>query len=117
MWVEKGIRYEAVIIDLGYRDKVADGARWLEPVAMITRDRAPVANAMVFNSLVSADSSDVIGEEVATVYEPSPDSDTAWYTQGKLRFPDGISQCVVRFRIVLPNSQQAWTRDVTIQVK
>ncbi len=117
VWVEKETRHEGVMIELGYRVTSDDGAQWLEPVAKLTRDGVPVANAMVFNSLVSSGGSDVIGQEVATVYETSPDSDAALYAQGKLQLPDGTSRCVVRFRIVLPGNDDAWTRDVTIEVK
>jgi hypothetical protein len=117
VWVEKGIEHEDVQIDLGYQIEIEEGVRWIEPVAVITRDEASVANAMVFNSLASPGGSNVIAEEVATVYGPSPDADTAWYAQGKLRLPDGASQCVVHFRIVMPGSTQAWTREMTIQLE
>ena len=116
VWVEKGIAHEDVVIDFGYRNEVADGVRWIEPVAVITRDGKPVANAMVFNSLASAGGGSVT-EEVATRYTPSPDSDTAWYAQGKLLLSDDTAECAVRFRIVLPSSQQAWTREITLPAK
>lgn len=116
-WVEKGIAHEGFTIDLGYRIEDADGTQSVEPVAKITRDKAPVANAMVFNSLVPAAGGEATGEEVATVYEVAPNSDAAWYAQGKLRLPDGAILWVVRFRVILPNSQQAITRDVTMEAK
>lgn len=113
VWVEEGIDHEDVVIALGYRTDRADPHE-VEPIAMITRDGSPVANAMVFSRLVSADGKEATGEEAATVYEPVPDSDTAHYAQGRLKLPSGASQCVVRIRIVLPEGQQPWTRDMTI---
>lgn len=117
VWVEKRIEHEDVEIDLGYQIENEEGAQWLEPIAVITRDEAPVANAMVFNSLASTDGSNVIAEEISTVYGPSADNESDWYAQGRLRLPSGTSQCVVRVRVVLPDSTQAWTHDMTIQLE
>lgn len=41
-----------------------------EPPVSITRDGKAVADAKVFNSLISADGTEVVRQEVATVYEP-----------------------------------------------
>ena len=54
-WIEQDIEHEGMKISLGHRGQ--------EPVAAITRDGQPIANAMVFCTLLSA------GGEVATVYE------------------------------------------------
>lgn len=117
VWVETGIAREDVAIDLGYRFELADGARWIEPIAIVRREGASVANAMVFNSLASASGSELIAEEVATAYVPSPGSGTAWYAQGRLPVPAGISQFLLRFRIVLPDSPQPWTRGLPIKLE
>lgn len=117
VWVEKGIRHEDVEVDLGYQINVEEGVRWLEPFVVITRDGAPVPNAMVFNSLVSSGESDMYADEVATVYARSPSADMACYSQGKLRLPDGNSEQKVRFRIVLPSSEEAWTNNMTVRVQ
>jgi hypothetical protein len=42
----------------------------VELAVSITRDGAAVADAKVFNSLVSADGLEVIRKEVPTIYEP-----------------------------------------------
>ncbi len=117
VWVEKGITHEDVVIDLGYRDSGNGSVRRIEPVAKITRKGKPVANALVFSSLVSDRASNSAGEESATVYEHSPGSNAAHYTAGKLQLPDGTAQSVMRFRVVLPGSEKDWTRDVTVQLK
>lgn len=116
VWVEEGVAHEDVVIDLGYRNALAaDEGNFVVPVARITRAGAPVANAMVFSSLASTDG-EATGDEVATVYEPSPNADAAYYRSQRLQLPDSASKCVVRYRIVLPGNEQGWTRDVTIPV-
>jgi len=116
-WIEKGIVHKGVEITLGHRGKSAGAERWVEPVVSITHEGEPVANAMVFNSLVSTDGSKVIGDEVATVYEPPSGKEPALYAQGKLKPPTGSWPCVVRFRIVLPDIEEQWTRDIEIPLR
>jgi hypothetical protein len=116
VWLEKGIPHKDVAVDLGYRSDPEAGVT-LEPVAKIVQNGTPVADAMVFNVLVAVDGGDVIGEEMATVYESLSGSNAAIYAQGTLHPPAGAAQCTVRFRIVLPDSQEAWTRDVMIPLK
>jgi hypothetical protein len=116
VWIERDIEHEGSMISLGYRDQ-SKADTPLEPVTAITRDGKPVADAMVFNRLVDADTGDGLGDEVATIYEPSPGSDPAIYAQGKLKRPDSTKKCKVRFRVVLPNVDQEWQRDVELPVK
>lgn len=113
MWTEEGIKHEGVTIALGYRSS-QESDRSIEPIAAITRDGAPVANAMVFCSLVSADGGEVIGEESATVYEPASGKTPALYGQAKLNPSQKNALYVVRFRVLLPDIDQAWTREVKI---
>jgi hypothetical protein len=80
--------------------KISLGHRGQEPVAAITQDGQPVANAMVFCS----------SGEVATVYESPNGKESGLYLPND-------SQRRVRFRIVLPEMEKEWTRDIEIPVK
>lgn len=106
-WIKQGITYEDVTIDLGYRQSDTDTAGALTPLAVITRDGIPVANAMVFCSLVD-DAGE--GTESATVYEVEGTS--AWYT-GSPQQADALP-CVLRFRIVLPEQPEAFRGEITV---
>lgn len=117
VWVEKGMTQEDVEIDLGYRRQVVNDVLWLEPVAVITRDGTPVADAMVFNRLNLTKSNDEGADELATLYGHAADSDILCYAHGKLRVPAGVSQCAIHFRIVLPDGQQTWTYDLPVLLK
>lgn len=114
VWIEEGIEHEGMKISLGQRGQRSDAERWVEPVAAITRDGKPVASAMVFSSLISADGT-VIGDEAATVYESPGEAGSGLYTSGKLEPPAGSSPHAVRFRIVLPDVEKEWTRDVELR--
>src|SRR5947207_2222454 len=65
VWIEKGISQEGMKIDLGYRSHQGTVERTIEPIAAITEGGKPVANAMVFCSLLSADGEKKQGEEMA----------------------------------------------------
>ena len=76
LWVEEGIEHAGMRISLGYRGAAAVAADSdVEPVAAITHNGEPVAGAMVFTSLVAADSDKKNGEpttgEAPTVFEPA----------------------------------------------
>jgi len=114
-WVEKEIEHAGNTISLGVRAEPKSTSS-LEPVVAITRDGKPVDNAMVFDRLVSADDGQPRGDEVATVYEPAAGSEPALYAQGKLAWPEA-GKCKVRFRIVLPNVDEDWQRDVELPLK
>lgn len=113
-WVERGIEHKGLAIALGYRRGRESVERSFEPVASITRDGKPVADAMVFCRLLSADGRVTLRDEVATVYEPSVGRDPALYAQGRLPAPEGASPCVVRFRVILSDVDQEWTRDMQV---
>jgi hypothetical protein len=116
IWIEKDIQHEGMTISLGYRGQAEEGERGVEPIATITRDGQPVANAMVFCSLLAADDQ-AMGDEAATLYEPPVGKEAGLYTPGKMKLPDKGSRCTVRFRIVLPESEQDWLRDVEIPLR
>jgi hypothetical protein len=117
VWIEQGIVHDGMTIALGYRGEEMQGGSSLEPVASILRGGEPVADAMVFNSLVSADGKGTFGGEAATVYEPADSSHPARYAQGMLLVPEGVGECIVRFRVVFPGMEDEWTRDMTLQAK
>ena len=105
-WVEN-IEYEGAKIALGHRGE--------EPLAAIIRDGQPVANAMVFCTPLSAEGKPV-DDEVATVYQPAAGKDPAIYAAGPWKRP-ASGPILVRFRIVLPEVDEDWTRDVELPAK
>jgi len=117
VWVEKDFEHAGVSISLGHHGEHVHAASMLEPSVMIMREGEPVADAQVFNCLVSADGNAVIREEVATVYEPESENEPAHYAQGKLHVPKGVDKVVVRFRIVLAGESEDLTRDMTVEVE
>ena len=56
----------------------------------------------------------MLGNEVATVFEPASDGNPACYAQGKLSFPDDASSAAVRVRIILPEVEKEWTKDFRV---
>ncbi len=113
VWVEKDFEHAGASISLGHHGEHVHAASMLEPSVMIMHEGEPVADAQVFNCLVSADGNAVIDEEVATVYEPESENEPAHYAQGKLHVPKGV----VRFRIVLAGESEDLTRDMTVEVE
>ena len=111
-WLEQGIDHEGTRIDLGYRGERTSAE--IEPVAVITRQGKPVSDAMVFVQLVSADGKETFGDEAATVYEPGVGKAPALYAPGPLKVSEGDASRVVRFRVVLPEVDVDWTRDVKL---
>lgn len=116
VWVEKEIEHAGMTLSLGYRGDAPQAGKAFEPVAMITRDGRPVADAMVFVSLLDGAEADA-GEDQATVYEISQDRKAGHYAQGELQAPAGAQSCTVRFRIVFADAQEDWTRDVEMPVQ
>jgi hypothetical protein len=115
-WVEENIAHDDVKISLGYRGQKLQPGGSIEPVALITREGKPVANAMVFVSLASAEATTDTLPDVPAVYEPTGHPPGA-YAQANLPLPAGATECPVRFRIVLGETQQDWTRDIKIPLK
>lgn len=114
VWVEDDIPHDDVRISLGYRPVRSDDGTLPHPVARITRDGEPVANAMVFCGIVSGDSGEKVGDEVATEYRSSPAADTGYYVQSGLQWPENGVRYRIRYRIVLPDSEQVWTREMSL---
>lgn len=100
--MEQDIEHEGAEISLGRRGE--------EPVAAITRDGKPVANAMVFCSPLDGDGKP-IGDEAATTYEAAAGNAPPLYvTDPRARPASG--PLLIRFRIVLPDAEQEFTRDI-----
>jgi hypothetical protein len=117
VWVEEDIEHEGFVLALGHHGKHLHALMNVEPAVSITRDGVAVADAKVFNSLVSADGEEVIREEVPTIYEPETDEEPAHYAQGKRHIPKGSAQFIIRFRIELPGVEDELTRDITIDIE
>jgi hypothetical protein len=117
VWVERDIAHNDLLISLGYRGEKPQAGQAVEPVAMITRAGQPAADAMVFVSLASDQTSESGLADTPTVYEPPAGRSPGVYAQAKLQVPAGSAQCPVRFRIVLGEGEQDWTREIKIPLK
>ncbi len=109
-WIETDLVQEELTLSLGYRGAVKPGSA-VEPVAALRMGGIPVDNAMVFNSLITTGTAEVLDEEIATVYEP----DAGIYGRGSLQIPADSTACLMRFRIVLPDHQGEVVQDVALQ--
>lgn len=104
VWAIEDIAYEDVLISLGSREG--------HPVAQVTRSGKPAADVMVFCQMV--DEADASGEEFATVYELTEDSNVAYYVCEEIELPSDGSNTGVHFRVVLPENAEPWTHDTTL---
>lgn len=104
-------------IALGHHGQTLHAGHTVEPAVGITRQGQPVADAQVFNALLSADGGTVLAEEAATVYEPPTSSEPAHYAQGALRLPTDSQRVVIRYRILLPGVGGEKTFDVPVDVE
>ena len=95
-WVKNDIAVEDVSISLGHFDH--------EPVARVSRGGNAAADIMVFCGIVESEGDDVVGDEVATVY----DRDTELYVADGLDLSAGSGGGIVRFRVVLPGQNEPW---------
>jgi hypothetical protein len=116
VFVEEGIQHEGAAIALGYRASPTAEDPSIEPITVINREGLSVTNAMVFCSLASP-SGEVAGEEAATVYVPASEKTPAHYGRAKLSLPKGASPPKVRFRIILPGTDQEWTGGIEVKSK
>jgi len=117
VWIESEFKHKSTTISLGYRAGKPHDEGWVEPVAMLTRNGEFAPDAMVFHRLVDADGKQILSEEVATVYENAEGDVAGLYTQGKHRLPKDVSNCIVRFRIVLadlPDDAKPLIRDIIV---
>ena len=108
--------HAGLLIRLGHHGKQLHAGQEIEPAVSITRNKADVSDAKVFNSLVTAGGETVLAKEVPTVYEPPTDAEPAHYAQGALTIPKDATAVAIRFRIV-PNGGEEVTFDVPISVE
>ena len=88
-----------------------------EPANAITQGEQAISDAQVFNRLVdSQNATEMITEESSTVHEPETDEEIAHYAQGELVLPKDVSECLIRFRVVLPGQADEITRDVSVKI-
>lgn len=116
VWEGDPVEHAGTTILLGHHGKHLHAGEEVEPAVSIVREDGPVADAKVFNALLSADGKTVLAEEVATVYEPTTDEEPAHYAQGSLVVPEDVKKVIIRFRIVL-TGEDAKTLDVPIDVE
>lgn len=116
LWEGAPKNHNGLEIKLGHHGKHLHAGEEVEPAVSITRGGQPVSDAKVFNSLLNADGSTVLSEEVATVFEPTTADEPAHYAQGGLMIPKDAKEVVIRFRIVPTNGEEA-TFDTPIQVE
>lgn len=102
VWTREKIEHKGFSITLGHHGHRVLAGRKVEPAVAILRDGTDIADAKVFNSLVSVDDDKVLAEEVATVYEPKTDAEPAHYAQGGLNVPEKLERVIIRYRILLP---------------
>ena len=99
IWLGEPREVEGLLIRLGHHGKHLHAGETVEPAVSITRDGETVTDAKVFNSLVSADGSTALCDEVATVFEPETTDEPAHYAQGSLSIPQQAKQFVIRYRV------------------
>ena len=116
-WQREGIEAHGFEIQLGHHGISINAGHRLEAAVSITRSGEPVADAQVFNSLVSRDGQQVLAAEVATVYEPLTAEEPAHYAQGGLDVPEGIDRVTIHYRIVLPGDAGEVSYDVSVVVE
>src|SRR4051812_368853 len=63
VWLAEGLDCEGAKISVGYHGSNPKAGQSLEPVVSITRNEGPVADAMVFDRLVSAEGETMHGAE------------------------------------------------------
>jgi hypothetical protein len=118
VWGEKDIEFRGATIDLGFRDAALSAGRSVEPVATITRNGASVPGAMVFIALIpspgSASDNERLIDEAPARYEPPGQQSPALFTAGELPLPEGAAPPAVRFRIVLPDADEDFTREIPL---
>ena len=116
IWIEADIVHAGRQISLGYRGEAPNSAGEVEPVTMITLDGMPVADALVFHTLVAEEDSEAV-EEAATVYELSSDRERGHYAKAILKTTEDGRPIVVRYRIVFAGESVPWSKDVTLPGK
>ena len=104
VWEGEPQSHAGATILIGHHAKVLHAGTEVEPAVSIMREGKSVADAKVFNSLLSEDGKTVLADEVPTVYEPESADEPAHYAQGGLMIPKDAMKIVIRFRIEIPGA-------------
>jgi hypothetical protein len=110
------LKEEGYEIALGHHGVTLLAGGTVEPALQLTRGGEPVADAQVFTTLLDSDGN-VLGEEVAAVYEPPTEEEPSHYAQGSLTIPAGTREAAIRFRLVLPQGGGERTFDVPVTIR
>jgi hypothetical protein len=116
VWLQE-VSEQGFDIAVGHHGHTLLAGGKVEPAVQITRDGQPVSDAKVFNALLAEDGKTILHEEVATVYEPPTAGEPSHYAQAVFTIPSGTRNLVIRYRIVLPNSQGERTIDMPVGIK
>jgi hypothetical protein len=116
VWEGAPQEHAGLTIKLGHHGKHLHAGEEVEPAVSITYNGEAVSDAKVFNALFSADGTTELAKEVSTVYEPTTAEEPAHYAQGALAIPKGVTNVVIRFRVV-PSGADFVTFDVPITVE
>ena len=113
VWEGELKEHAGLTIRLGHHGKQLHAGEEVEPAVSIERDGVAVADAKVFNSLVTPNGKTVLAEEVPTVYEPATAAEPAHYAQGALAIPGDATAVALRFRIIPADGAEV-TYDVPV---
>ncbi len=116
VWRQEGVKEGDYTISLGHHGKELHAGQPVEPAVMVAKGDTDVADAKVFNALLTEDGKTVLAEEKPTVFEPKTAEEPAHYAQGELTVPADAKKAVLRFRVVLPEGDEK-TFDVPVEVK
>jgi len=111
-WLDRDLDAEGMKVAVGHRRAPDETGNTLEPIVVLTKNNEPLAGAMVFLQLLSGDGA-ALGEDMATVYEPAWMQKPACYT-AKLSLPADVKSASLRVRIILPDSDKEWSKEIAI---
>lgn len=114
IWQRADLEHEGYLISLGHHGEHLHAGDDVEPAVMITKEESPVADAMVFVTLLNAAGENVITEEQATTYEPPTDAEPAHYAQAIVKVPADATEVMLRYRIRFSEGGE-FSQDVVIQ--
>ncbi len=115
IWQRADLEHEGYVISLGHHGEQLYADHKAEPAVMITRDGEPVADAMVFVTLLDSAGEKVLTQEQATVYKLPTDAEPAYYSPTSVMLPADATEVTLRYRITFPEAGE-FSQDVVIPV-
>lgn len=106
IWKGKPQEHDGLQILLGHHGEHLHAGEAVEPAVSIMRDGKPVSDARVYVSLRSADGRTELAKEVATVFEPTTESEPAHFAQGELTIPKDTNKFVISYRLEIPETEE-----------